>query len=345
MMPDSSIATADGFIAGVLPRATARGLNRRTFLGAAVAAVSLPGVALAQADRIRRIGWLDFSSSSENLGIFQQSMAARGWTKGKTFTLEYRGGEGRTARLATVAAELVRLPVDILVAPGTPEALAARDATKTVPIVMAGVDDPIAQKLVVSLARPGRNITGVASARRELGGKLLSLIRELGPVASRVTVLWDTADPDHQVILGNLRAAAKAVNLTLDAVEVQGYMDVEPAIVAIKKKGSKILIVPASSMLVPRWIADLALTHGLALASTSPGFVYEGGLIAYTDDWNAVFERVATFVDRILKGAKPEDLPVELPGKFKLIVNKRTARALKLTLPQSILLQADAVIE
>jgi putative ABC transport system substrate-binding protein len=210
---------------------------------------------------------------------------------------------------------------------------------------MAGVDDPVAQKLVASLARPGRNVTGVASARRELGGKLMSLIRELGPGASRVTVLWDSADPDHRVILGDLRAAAKAVNLTLNDVEVQGYMDVEPAIVSIKRQGSKVLVVPSSTMFVPRWIADLALTHGLALASTSPGYVYEGGLIGYTDDWNAVYERVASFVDRILKGAKPADLPVELPAKFRLIVNKKTAQALKLTLPQSILLQADAVIE
>jgi putative ABC transport system substrate-binding protein len=319
-------------------------MNRREFAGA-LAVLSLHGNAFAQADRIRRIGWLDFSSSSENLGVFQQSLATRGWVKGKTFTLEYRGGEGRAARLATVTAELVRLPVDILVAPGTPEVLAARDATKTVPIVMAGVDDPVAQKLVASLARPGRNITGVASARRELGAKLLSLVRELGPAASRVAVLWEAADPDHRAILGDLRASATTVNLTLNAVEVQGYMDVEPAIVSIKRQGGKVLVVPPSSMLVPRWIADLAMTHGLALASTSPGYVYEGGLIAYTDDWNAVYDRVATFVDRILKGAKPQDLPVELPAKFRLIVNKKTARALKLALPQSILVQADAVIE
>jgi putative ABC transport system substrate-binding protein len=320
-------------------------VNRREFLGGALGTLCVPSVVVAQADRTRRIGWLDFSSSAENLGIFEQAMAGRGWTKGKAFSLDYRGGEGKIERLAAVTTELIRLPVDVIVAPGTPEALAARNATKTVPIVMAGVDDPVARGLVASLARPGRNITGVASARRELSGKLLSLVRELAPGSTRVAVLWDSTDPDHRVILGDLRAAAQTINVSLDAVEVQRYTDVEPAFAAIKRQGSKILVVPSSSMLVPRWIADLALAHGLALASTSPGYAYEGGLMAYTDDWNAVFERVAMFVDKVLKGAKPEDLPVELPAKFKLIVNAKTARALKLTIPQSIVLRADAVIE
>ena len=320
-------------------------MNRRKFLGATLGALCVPSRTLAQADRIRKIGWLDFSSSAENLGVFEQSMAKRGWIRGKMFSLDYRGGEGNAARLATVASELIRLPADVIVAPGTPEVLAAKSATKSIPIVMAGVDDPVARGLVVSLARPGRNITGVASARRELSGKLLSLARELAPGSSRVAVLWDSTDPDHRVILGDLRAAARTINASLNAVEVKEYTDVEPAFAAIKRQGSQILVVPSSSMLVPRWIADLALTHGLALASTSPGYAYEGGLIAYTDDWNAVFERVATFVDRILKGAKPEELPVELPAKFKLIVNAKTARALKLNIPQSILVRADTVIE
>jgi putative ABC transport system substrate-binding protein len=319
-------------------------VNRRDFLGGALA-LCVPIGAVAQPQRIRLVGWLDFSSSAENLGIFEQAMAVRGWTKAKNFGLEYRGGEGKNERLAAVTAELVRLPVDVIVAPGTPETLAAKNATKGIPIVMAGVDDPVARGFVASLARPGRNITGVASARRELSGKLLSLARELAPGASRVAVLLDSTDPDHRVILGDLRFAAKAINVSLNPVEVQLYTDVEPAFAAIKRQGSKILIVPSSSMLVPRWIADLALTHGLALASTSPGYTYEGGLMAYTDDWNAVFERVATFVDRILKGAKSESLPVELPAKFKLIVNAKTARALKLNIPQSIMLRADSVIE
>jgi putative ABC transport system substrate-binding protein len=318
-------------------------VNRRDFLGASAAAW-VPSRALAQGDRTRRIGWVDFSSSAANLGIFEQSMAGRGWIKGKTFSLDYRGGEGKVERLATVTAELIRLPADVIVAPGTPEALAAKSATKIIPIVMAGVDDPVARGLVASLARPGRNITGVAGARRAMNDGLLSLIHELAPRTPRVAVLWVSTDPDHRLVLGELRVAARKINATLNAVEVQEYTDVEPAFATIKRQGSKIVVVPPSTMLVPRWIADLALTHGLALVSTAPGYAYEGGLLAYTYDRNAVFERVATFVDTILRGAKPEDLPVELPAKFKLIVNRKTARALKLGIPQSILDRADAVI-
>jgi len=320
-------------------------MNRREFLGPALATLCLPAATLAQSDRTRRIGWLDFGSSAENLGVFERAMTGRGWIKGKTFSVEYRRGEGRIERLASVAAELVRLPVDVIVAPGTTEALAAKSATQTVPIVIAGVDDPVARGLVASLARPGRNVTGVAGARRELRATLLSLVREAIPGASRVAVLSDPTDPDHRVVLAELRAAARTLKMTLNSAEVLQYTDVEPAFATMKRQGNKALIVPPSTMLVPRWIADLALAHGLALASISPAYAYEGGLIACTNDWNAVYERVATFADRILKGAKPGELAVEVPAKFRLIVNAKTARALKLGSAQSILARADAVIE
>jgi putative ABC transport system substrate-binding protein len=244
-----------------------------------------------------------------------------------------------------VAGELVRLPVAIIVAPGTPEALAAKKATGSIPIVMTGVNDPVERGLVASLARPGGNITGLANAGTELNGKLLSLLRELIPRASSVAVIWDSTDPEHTVILGYLQRSARALGMSVNAVQVRAYNDVEPAFAAIRKQGAPMLIVPSSSMLIPRWIADLALKYQLPLASTSPGFAYEGGLMAYTDDWNAVFDRVAIFVDKILKGAKPADLPVELPAKFRLIVNAKTARALGVTIPASILVRADSVIE
>ena len=272
-------------------------------------------------------------------------MAGLGWINGKTYSVEYRRGDGRIERLASAAAELARLPADVIVAPGTAEALAAKSATRTVPIVIAGVDEPVARGLVASLARPGRNITGVAGARRDLCAKLLARIREVIPGSARVAVLSDPTDPDHRILLGDLRVAARTLTMSLNSVEVQQYTEVEPAFATMKRQGNKALIVPPSTMLVPRWIADLALTHGLALASTSPAYAYEGGLIAYSYDWNAVYERVAAFVDKILKGAKPDELAVELPAKFKLIVNARTARALKLGGAQSILARADAVIE
>jgi putative ABC transport system substrate-binding protein len=319
-------------------------MDRRRFLAGALSALCAPSPAVAQADRVRRIGWLEFASSGEGLAIFERSMAGRGWISGQSFSLDYRGSDGKVDRLTALAGELARLPVDVMVAPGAPEALAAKSATKTVPIVMAGVDDPVARGLVASLAKPGRNVTGVAGARRELNERLLALIHELSPRAPRVAVLWVSTDPDHRTLLQELRVAARKVNLSLNAVEVQEYTDVEPAFATLKRQGSKVLVAPPSTMFVPRWIADLALTHGLALASTSPAYAYEGGLIACTDDRNAVFERAAAFVDRILKGAKPSELPVEPPAKFKLIVNARTARALKLVVPQSILDRADAVI-
>jgi putative ABC transport system substrate-binding protein len=321
-------------------------MRRRELIAAALAAACAPLNLTAQpAAKLHRIGWLDYSSAAENLGIFVQGMTALGWQEGKTFRIEYRGGEGRGEHLSAVAAELVRLPADLIVAPGTPEALAARKATTAIPIVMAGVDDPVDRGLVASLARPGGNVTGLANARRELSGKLLSLLHEIFPRATSVAVLWDSTDPEPRVILGYIQAAAKTLGVTVNAVQVQRYAEVEPAFAAIKKQGNPMMIVPPSSLLNSKWVADLALKHGLALASIAPGYVYDGGLIAFTDDWHAVFARVAAFVDKILKGAKPADLPVELPTRFKLIINGKTAQTLGVAIPQSILLRADQVIE
>jgi putative ABC transport system substrate-binding protein len=321
-------------------------VKRRAFLGAALGSLIAPTAALAQPERVRRrIGWLDSGSSGANLPAFEQAMLARGWIKGETFGIDYRGGDGSVERLAAATAELVRLPADVIVAPGSAEALAAKNATRTLPIVIAGVDDPVARGLVASLSRPGRNLTGVALARRERGNKLLSLIRELAPGPLRVAVLSDSEDADHRAILRDLRAAARTTRVTLESVAVEQYTDVEPAVAAIRRRGNRVLVVPPSRMFVPRWLADLALTNRLALASMSLGYAYEGGLLACDEDWTALFARVAGFVDRILRGARPETMPVEPATKFKVIVNARTARALKLALPPALISHADAVIE
>jgi putative ABC transport system substrate-binding protein len=297
------------------------------------------------ASRLQRIGWLDLSSAAENIGIFTQALSARGWQEGQTFRIDYRGGEGNPERLAAVAAELVRLPAGVIVAPGTPEALAARKATTAIPVVMADVDEPVDRGLVASLARPGGNLTGLANARRELTGKLVSLLHESLPRARSTAVLLDANDPEHKVILGQIQATARTLGVAVNALQVQRHDDVEPAFATMKKQGNAMLIVPPSSMLNSKWIADLALKNALPLASTAPGYVYDGGLMAFTNDWHAVFDRVATFVDKILKGAKPADLPVELPTKFKLVLNGKTARSLGIVLPTSIMLRADYVIE
>lgn len=321
-------------------------MNRRKFVAAVASLLCAPVDTSAQSSTtIRRIGWVDYSSSAENLGVFVQALAARGWHEGKNFKIEYRGGEGKVERLAAVSAELARLPVDLIVAPGTSEALAARKATNSIPIVMTGVDDPVERGLVASLARPGGNVTGLASTGEELSGKLLSLLRELFPRASGMAALLDSGIPEHRAIRTDLEGGARKTGVPLDLVQVQRHTEVEPAIAAIRKRGIQVIVVPFSVMLVPAWVADLALKNGLALASTSPAYVYEGGLMAYANDWEAVFDRAANIVDRVLKGAKPADLPVELPTKFKLIMNAKTAGALRVTIPTSILLRADHVIQ
>lgn len=319
-------------------------MDRRAFLTAAIGTACLPAAA-QRSGRVARVGWLDYTSRGENRGVFVQAMGARGWAEGTAFRLEYRGGDGSVERLSKVAAELARLPVDLVVAPGTSEALAASKATTTIPIVISGVDDPVARGLVVSLARPGGNVTGLADGRSELAAKLMSFARELVPQASSIAVLYDSTDAENPPIVAQFELAARALGVTLDAVGVKQPADAEPAMAAMRKRGSRVLVVTPSAILIPRWTSDLALKHGMALASISPHHVFAGGLIAYTDDRNALFERMATFVDRILRGAKPADLPVELPTKFRLIVNMRTAQRLGLAVPQSIQLRADHVIE
>ena len=266
-------------------------MNRREILATVVAVACSPLVAQAQPSaRIQRIGWLDYSSSSENLGIFVQAMTARGWADGKTFKIEYRGGEGRAERLAAVAGELARLPADVIVAPGVAEALAARKATQSIPIVMTAVDDPVALGLVASFARPGGNVTGLATARSELDAKLLSLLREAFPRATSAGVLLDATDSDSRSTLRHLQDASRKLGIAINAAQVNRHTEVEPAFAAFRSQGNSAWsIAPSSSMLVPLWIADLALKYGLPLASTTPGYVFEGGLMAYCDDWNAVY--------------------------------------------------------
>jgi putative ABC transport system substrate-binding protein len=322
-------------------------VNRRDCLVAALGLAGMPALVRAQTGgRVVQIGWLDLSSAGENLGVFIQAMGARGWAEGKAFRLVYRGGEGKADRLAAVTMELVRMPVDAIVAPGVAETAAAKRATSTIPIVMAGVDDPVERGLVASLARPGGNVTGLAAARGELSGKLLSLVREIVPKAPSVALLADANDAGLRADRANYEAAARALGVAIVLLAVSRHSEVEPGLAAFRKQGGRLLVVIASSMLIPRSIADLALKYELALASTDPSYIYEGGLLAYAEDWNAVFERTAMFVDRVLKGARPADLPVELPTKFKLIVNAKTARALGgLVIPQSILVRADHVVE
>lgn len=321
--------------------------TRRAFMWAcAVGGGAWPLAGGAQpAGKVKRVGWLDASSFGENLGVFMLSMKARGWVEGTSFKFEYRGADGSPEKLADAAAELVQLRVDVVVAPSSAEALAAQRASATTPIVMVGVDDPVGLGLVRSLGRPGTNVTGLSTARGELSGKLLSLLREQFPRATSAGVIWDATDPDLRHVVGHLQSAATTLGMTLQVSKVQHHSEVEPAIVALHKAGQRLLVVPPSPMLVPRWLADLSRGRGMALASTSPAYAYEGGLMSYSADWRTVYQQLAAFVDRILKGEKPSELPVELPTKYKLVLNNQTARELNLALAASLKLRADHVVE
>lgn len=323
------------------------GLRRRAMLGAgAVACLSNALPAGAQGvNRLKRIGWLDFSSAAENLGVFKQALKSRGWIDGKTSQFEYRGAEGKLALLAAAAAELVRLPADVIVVPGSQEALAAQQATKTTPVVLAGLDDPVSLGLIESLARPHSNVTGLAIARGELVAKVLSLMREQFPRAATAGVLWDNTDPDLKRLVDQLHAAAASLRLTLRSVAVKHHTEVEGAMVSLRDQGAQFIVVPGSRMLVPRWLADLSQRHKLPLASDWPAYAYEGGLMSYSADWFTVFAQVAGFVDRILKGHGPADLPVELPTKYRLVINSKTAQSLGFSLASSLMLRADYIVE
>lgn len=319
-------------------------LLRRRALFATAAWIAAAPLRAQTAAAPKRVGWLDFASAAENLGVFRKMMRSRGWSDEK-WRLEYRGAGGIAAELEAAALALVRLPCDVMVAPGSLEAVAARKASKTVPIVFAGVDDPVGLGLVESLARPRGNVTGLAAARVELSGKVLSLLREQFPRAASGAVLTDAGDADHRRIVDHLQAAARTLQLALNVVSVKAHTDVEPAIAAMRKQGNQLLVVMPSAMLVPRWVADLALKYALPLASTSPAYAYEGGLMSYSADWHTVFAQLASFVDRILKGDKPGELPVELPTKYRLVVNAKTAQSLGVAIAPAVQLRADHIAE
>jgi putative ABC transport system substrate-binding protein len=319
---------------------------------AAVLTLSLlaaPLAAEAQAGKVARIGYLSLRSSgpSEYVDAFLQGLREHGYVVGQNIVIEYRWAAGRPDQLRDLAAELVRLKVDIIVVSATPVIQAAKDATRTIPIVMAAAPDPIATGLVASLARPGGNITGLSILSTELAGKWLQLIKELVPGATRVAVLGFGPSPATLLLFREMQAAARVVGVQLQLLEVRGPDEFDSAFAAMKREGAGALIVQASPLSVahPKVIAELAAKHRLAAMYGVRVFVDEGGLVSYGPSLLEMFRRAAVYVDKILKGAKPADLPVEQPTKFEFVINLKTARALGLTIPQSLLLRADQVIK
>jgi ABC-type uncharacterized transport system substrate-binding protein len=312
-----------------------------------------PLLAVAQpAGKVHRIGWLSPSFPRPDrdppVDAFRQGLRDLGYVEGQNFVIEYRGAEGKEERLSDLAAELVRLHVDVIVAVGPSATRAVQHATRTIPIVMTGSADPVAQGFVASLARPGGNITGGSFLMAELPSKRLELLKETVPQSTRVAVLGNPAFEPYKLYLNNLTVAAQALGLHLHVVEVRSADELAPAFAAMTRAGADALIVMADPALMDNLlgrVADLAATHRLPAMYYWKMYVEAGGLMSYGPSLPGSHRRAATYVDKILKGANPADLPVEQPTKFELIINLKAAKAIDLTIPPTVLFQADEVIQ
>jgi putative ABC transport system substrate-binding protein len=295
-----------------------------------------------QARKISRIGYLVVTGAGTSL---REGLRALGYVEGRSIVIEMRSADGRADQLPALATELVRLNVDVIVA-GGPEAVeAARKATSSIPIVMVALSDPVAAGLVASFARPGGNLTGLTGSHPEVAGKRLELLKEAAPGLSRVAVLWDpSADPAQ---LREAEAAARAIGLRLQVLVVRAPTDFEAAFQAAARERAQALHVTETALLIFHRVrlAELAARAHLPAIGMFRLSPQAGFLMSYGPDMSDLFRRAATYVDKILKGAKPGDLPIERPDKFELVVNMKTARALGLTIPQSLLLRVDHVIE
>jgi putative tryptophan/tyrosine transport system substrate-binding protein len=303
-----------------------------------------------QATNVHRIGRLSAGSPTEpnpDLEAFRQGLRELGYVEGQNLIIESRYAEGSEERLPDLAAELVRLKVEVIVAGGSSTIRAAQHATRTIPIVMAGSYDPVGRGLVASLARPGGNTTGVSTLGAELPGKRLELLKETVPQSARVAVLANPAAGGYESVMHNLTGAAQALGLQLRVVELRRAEELDTAFATMTREGVDALIVVPDRALMDGLrgrTVDLAATHRLPAMYDGREYVAAGGLMSYGPSLLDMFQRAATYVDRILKGAKPADLPVAQPTKFELVINLKTAKALALTVPPSLLFQANEVI-
>jgi len=331
-------------------------VERRAFLGVVTGSLlAAPLAAQAQsAGKVPRIGWLatNFPAANPHLTeAFLQGLRDLGYVEGRNVVIEYRSAEGKLERLPALGAELVALKVDvILAAGGTLTVLATRQATETIPIVFIGVGDPVASGFVTSLARPGGNLTGLSVLAPELVGKCLELLTQAVPGVSRVAVLWQpgTSPPANTTQKDMLKAAevaARALGLRLQVVEAQGPADIDRAFSVMTRAGALIVLPTPMFSIERRRLAELGAKNRLPTMFSFRDYVDAGGLMSYGPSIADLFRRAAAYVDKILKGAKPGDLPVEQPTKFELVINLKTAKALGLTVPPSLLARADEVIE
>jgi putative ABC transport system substrate-binding protein len=306
-----------------------------------------------QATKIARIGYLATNLAGTPPAshvAFLEGLRDLGYVEGRNVVIEYRDAEGKVERFPALLAELIALKVDVIVAPGTPAALAAKHATRTLPIVFPVAVDPVQSGLVTSLARPGGNVTGLSALVSELVGKCLEQLTQAVPGVSRVAVLWQPGGLDERTekeMLKGAEVAGRALGVRLQFVQARGPADFERAFSEMTKARAGALTVLTSVMFVNerRRLVDLAAENRLPAAYAQREFVDAGGLMSYGTNVADLFRRAATYVDRILKGAKPGDLPVEQSTKFELVINLKAAKALGLTIPPSVLARADQVIE
>ena len=325
-------------------------MNRRAFIALLSGAAAWPIAARAQqAGRLPTIGFLGAGTPSpykQLTAAFVQRLRELGWIEERTVAIEYRWAEGRSERLPVVAAEFVRLKVDVMVMEGTPATLAAKQATSIIPIVFPVSGDPVSAGLVASLARPGGNVTGLSIQQTDLAGKRLELLREVIPGLRRIAMI---SDPTNSSTVLDLRAALTAADtLNLDAavLETRRGEDIASAIEALNDRPDALYVVGSPLMFANRLlITDLALTAHLPTVYGQREFVEAGGLISYGPNFPDMFRRTAEFVDKILRGTKPSDIPVEQPTKFDVVINLKVAKGLGLQIPDKLLALADEVIE
>jgi putative ABC transport system substrate-binding protein len=317
-------------------------------LGGAVAAWPLVAPA-QQVGKPPVIGFLGASTSaaaSQWTAAFVQRLRELGWIEGRTVAIQYRWAEGRAERFAEIAEEFVKLKVDVVATYGTPGTAAAKQATSTIPIVFASVGDPIGAGVVASLARPGGNVTGLSNQTADLVGKRLDLLREVVPGLRRLAILVNIGNPTVVLEMGEVKAAARTFGLDAAAFEIRRAEDIVPTFEALKGRVDALYIPPDALVLSSRVnVNTLATAARLPTIYGSSEYVEAGGLMSYGPNFPDLFRHAADFVDKILRGAKPGDLPVEQPTKFDLVVNMVTAKTLGLTVPQALLARADQVIE
>jgi putative ABC transport system substrate-binding protein len=323
--------------------------RRRFLLTSLTGALTMPLAANAQLpEKLYRIGVLERTSpaiNAANLDGFRQGLRALGYVEGKNYAIEYRSADGHDDRFPGLATELVRLKADLILTRGTPAALAAKNATVTIPVVIVGVGDPVAQGVVASLAHPGANITGLSAAVTEIYAKRVQLLRELVPRAARIAALFNMSNPALPPQWKEVETAARALGIEPQLLDVRKPADLEPAFdTAIRQRADALVVgLETLTQASQRVIVDLAARRRLPAIYASTEFA--GGLVTYGTNYPEMYRHAANFAHKIFTGAKPADLPVEEPTKFELVINRKTAKALGVTIPPTLLARADRVIE